>query len=254
MSFPNQLIFLGTGGARFVVFSQKRASGGLWLTLEGTHILIDPGPGSLLQCCNHNPPLDPTELSAIILSHRHLDHCADANVMIEAMTRGGTKKGGTLLAPGDALFHDPVVLMYLRNYLRELDVLKEGHTYHLGPVSLEVGFKLLHPVENYLLTFRTPGFSLVYLSDTRYFPELENIRGDYLLLNLVLMNHIGVDHICKEEAQRIIAAVRPKTALLTHFGTTVLKEGPEKVAKDIAAATGVKTLAGADGMVFPFPD
>ncbi len=33
--FPNQLIFLGTGGARFVVFSQQRASGGLWLTLQG---------------------------------------------------------------------------------------------------------------------------------------------------------------------------------------------------------------------------
>lgn len=252
MSFPNQLIFLGTGGARFVVFSQQRASGGLWLTLQGTHILIDPGPGSLLQCLHHNPPLNPTELSGLVISHRHLDHCADANVMIEAMTKGGIKKGGTLLASGDALFDDPVVLAYLRRYLQKIEVLKAGAAYTIGSVEVEAGLKLMHPAENYLLTFRVPGLSVVYLSDTRYFSKLEEIRGDYLILNLVLINPIGVDHLCKENAERIIAAVRPQAAILTHFGTTVLREGPEKVAREIEKETGVKTLAAFDGMVFPF--
>lgn len=252
MTSPNQLIFLGTGGARFVVFSQQRASGGLWLSLEGTHILIDPGPGSLLQCLGHNPPLNPTELSALVISHRHLDHCADVNVIIEAMTRGGVKKGGTLLAPGDALFDDPVVLMYLRRYLQKIEVLKAGGSYSLGPVEVEAGLRLMHTVENYLLTFRVPGLSLVYLSDTRYFPQLEAIKGDYLILNLVLINPIDVDHLCLEEAKRIIGAVRPKAALLTHFGTTVLRAGPEKVAQEIERETGVKTLAAFDGMSFSF--
>lgn len=252
MSSPHQLIFLGTGGARFVVFSQARASGGIWLTLEGTHILIDPGPGSLLQCRHHNPPLDPTELSAVVISHRHLDHCADANVMVEAMTRGGTKKGGTFLAPGDALFDDPILLRYLRRYLQKVEVLKEGAKYSVGGITLETGFKLIHPVENYLLTFRTSNLSLVYLSDTRYFPLLEEIRGDYLVLNLVLVNAIGVDHLCQGEAKRVIGAIRPNTTILTHFGTTMLRAGPEKVAQEIEKDTGVKTLAAFDGMVFPF--
>lgn len=253
MTSPNQLIFLGTGGARFVVFSQQRASGGLWLTLADTHILIDPGPGCLLQCCHHNPPLDPTELSALVISHRHLDHCADANVMVEAMTKGGIKKGGSLLAPGDALLDDPVVLRYLRHHLQKIEVLQEGSTYAIGSVEVEAGLKLIHTVENYLLTFRVPGLSLVYLSDTRYFPQLEEIRGDYLLLNLVLINPIGVDHLCKADAKKVIAAVRPKAAIITHFGTTVLREGPERVAQEIEKDTGVTTLAASDGMVYPFP-
>lgn len=253
MTLPNQLIFLGTGGARFVVFSQARASGGLWLTLEGTHILIDPGPGSLLQCCHHQPPLDPTQLSGLVISHRHLDHSADANVMVEAMTRGGTQKGGILLTPGDALFDDPVVLRYLRRYLSQVEVLKEGSSYSIGSLKVEAGIKLMHPVENYLLTFRTKDFSLVYLSDTRYFPQLEAIRGDYLVINLVLVNCIGVDHLCMEEAKRVIAVMRPQIALLTHFGTTVLRAGPEEVAREIERDTGIKTIAAFDGMNFSFP-
>jgi len=37
----NTLKFLGTAGARFVVMKQLRASGGIWLTLDETQIMID---------------------------------------------------------------------------------------------------------------------------------------------------------------------------------------------------------------------
>jgi ribonuclease BN (tRNA processing enzyme) len=91
------IIFLGTAGARFVVIRQFLASGGAWLNLGNTQILLDPGPGSLVQASKRK--LDPTKLDAIILSHRHLDHSGDINIMIEAMTDGGTKKRGTVFAP-----------------------------------------------------------------------------------------------------------------------------------------------------------
>ncbi|MCD6220082.1 MBL fold metallo-hydrolase, partial [Candidatus Calescamantes bacterium] len=67
-----KIIFLGTGGARVVVFKQIRASGGAWIIKGNTQVLFDPGPGSLLRCLENG--LSPTKLSAIILSHRHLDH------------------------------------------------------------------------------------------------------------------------------------------------------------------------------------
>ena len=86
------ITFLGTGGARFMIISQSLASGGLWFNLDGTQILMDPGPGSIVQVTKRK--LNPEELSAIIVSHRHLDHSADVNVMIEAMTEGGFKKRG----------------------------------------------------------------------------------------------------------------------------------------------------------------
>ena len=91
--------FLGTAGARIVMIKQLRSSGGLWLNLEDTRILIDPGPGSLVRCLKSRPRLDPTQLDAIILTHKHLDHSGDVNVMIEAMTGGGFKKKGSFFCP-----------------------------------------------------------------------------------------------------------------------------------------------------------
>ena len=86
------ITFLGTGGARFAVTTQVLASGGLWLNLNDTEILLDPGPGSMVQSTKQKLRTD--KLSAIILSHHHLGHSADINVMGEAMTKGGFKRHG----------------------------------------------------------------------------------------------------------------------------------------------------------------
>ena len=94
------ITFLGTGGARFMIISQLLASGGIWFNLNGTQFLMDPGPGSIVQVTKRK--LNPDKLSGIIVSHRHLDHAADVNVITEAMTGGGfNKRGGpVLVCPG----------------------------------------------------------------------------------------------------------------------------------------------------------
>src|SRR4030043_496857 len=102
------ITFLGTGGARFMIISQLLASGGLWLSLNGTEILLDPGPGCIVQSTKRKLRAD--KLSAIILSHRHLDHSADVNIMVEAMTNGGFRQHGWLFAPADALKDRPITL------------------------------------------------------------------------------------------------------------------------------------------------
>ena len=89
------ITFLGTAGARFVVTKQFLASGGAWLNLGGTEILLDPGPGCLVGATKRK--LDPAKLKAIILSHKHLDHSGDINIMIEAMTEGGWRQRGIVL-------------------------------------------------------------------------------------------------------------------------------------------------------------
>ena len=119
----NQLTFLGTGGARVLVFKQILASGGLWVEMEDTRIHLDPGPGALVQATKRK--LDPTKLDAILLSHRHLDHAADVNVMIEAMTTGGFNRRGAVYAPREAYEDDPIILRYLRDYVKEVHVIEE---------------------------------------------------------------------------------------------------------------------------------
>ena len=145
----NKIKFLGTAGARFVVTKQLRKSGGIWLTLDDTNLLIDPGPGSLIRCLSSKPKLNPLDLDGIILTHRHLDHSNDINIMIEAMTNGGFKKKGIVFAPKDALKDDPVILKYVRNYVEKIEILKEKGTYQIGNISFSTPIKHIHGVETY---------------------------------------------------------------------------------------------------------
>jgi phosphoribosyl 1,2-cyclic phosphodiesterase len=95
--------FLGMAGARFVVMKQLRASGGVWLSVGQTNLYIDPGPGALVRCMNSKPKIDPSTLDGILLTHKHLDHSGNLNVMIEAMTEEGLTRGASCLLRGMSL-------------------------------------------------------------------------------------------------------------------------------------------------------
>ncbi|HHT9154100.1 MAG TPA: hypothetical protein ACFYEM_11335, partial [Candidatus Hypogeohydataceae bacterium YC40] len=60
----NFIKFLGTAGARFVVSTQLRASGGIWFSLDGVNIIGDPGPGCLVRCTSSRPKMNPARLNA----------------------------------------------------------------------------------------------------------------------------------------------------------------------------------------------
>jgi len=245
----NRIIFLGTAGARVTVFKQVRASGGIWLTLDDTNILIDPGPGSLVRCLRSKAKLNPEELNAIILSHKHLDHSADVNVMIEAMTGGGFKKKGILFAPMDALEQDPVVLRYLKNYLNKIEILREGSEYTVKKVKFTTPVRHIHGVETYGINFVDKNISLSYITDTRYFEAIPNhYKGKVLIINVVRLKPSQYDHLCLEDAKNIIKAVNPKLAILTHFGMTMIRAKPWELAEKLSSELDTKVIAASDGM------
>jgi ribonuclease BN (tRNA processing enzyme) len=242
--------FLGTAGARVMVASQILESGGLWFDLGGTEILLDPGPGTLVRAVRKK--LKPTKLAAIILSHRHLDHSADANIMIEAMTEGGLRRRGTLYAPTDALEEDPVVLRYLRPYLQRIEVLEEGKSYSIGDVSFRTPIRHRHPVETYGVVLKTPRNTISCLVDTRLFDKLcDHYQADLLILNVVRFESGGpIDHLSALDAGALVKCLRPKAAILTHFGMTMWRAKPWEVADRLSQQTGVHVIAATDGMTF----
>lgn len=244
------ITFLGTAGARFVVARQLLASGGAWLNLGDTQILFDPGPGSLVQAAKRK--LDATKLDAIILSHRHLDHSGDINIMIEAMTDGGIKKRGTVFAPADALTQDPVIFSYLRSYLQHIQILTEGGSYMINDVSSKTPVRHKHPVETYGFIFQTPRHTFSWITDTRYFNDLaEHYEGDLLVINVVRLNPgAPIDHLSLPEAKSIIEELKPKIAILTHFGMTMWRAKPWELAKKLTEETGISVIAARDGMNF----
>lgn len=251
------LKFLGTGGARVVVSRQVRASGGMWLELAGVNLLIDPGPGALVRCTSSKPALDPSRLDAVILTHLHLDHSADVNVMVEAMTEGGSKKRGVLFAPRDALEgENAVVLKYLRRFPEKIEVLKEGGRYQVGPLSFSTPLRHDHPVETYGLNVSGEGLSLSFISDTRYFEGLSgHYRGEVLVLNVVRLKPDAQDlaHLNLEDAKRLIEAIQPKISILTHFGMTMVRAKPWELAEALTQELGLKVLAARDGMKVELP-
>ncbi len=246
--------FLGTAGARFVVSRQLRASGGLWLSLGEEKILVDPGPGSLVRCLSSRPKLDPFVLSGVILTHRHLDHSNDVNIIIEAMTDGGRNRKGFLYAPRDVFAPpDSVVQTYVRAFLEKIDYLQEGKTIQHPSFTLKTPVRHNHPVETYGLKFFLPYGTVSLISDTRFFPGLiDHYRNsDILIINVVLFHEYNderIFHLHLRQAAEIIKNIEPKVAVLTHFGITMLRKKPYLLAQDLQEQLGIRVIAASDGM------
>ena len=256
-SSSETITFLGTGGARFITINQLLATGGLWLNLDGTEILVDPGPGCIVQSTKRK--LKAEKLSAIIISHRHLDHIADLNIMVEAMSKGGFTPRGQLFAPGDALDKEPIIYSYLKGYLEGIEVLQEGTSYSVGDVSFTTPVRHIHGVECYGMVFKTARHTFSYIADTRYFDGLaDNYRSELTIINVVFLEPrppsenplTPTDHLSVPDAENLISELKPKVAILSHFGMSMWKAKPWRIAEKMSQKTGIKVIAARDGMKF----
>lgn len=244
----NEVTFLGTGGARIVVAKQIRATGGMLFRLAGVSILVHRVHVRWFRLLTYLPKFSPLKIDYLILSHKHLDHADSVNIMIEAMTEGGTKPRGVLLAPHDALEEEPVVLYYLRKYLNKIKILEEGAVFDLGPVQLSTPLRHRHGVETYGLVFKTERYSIAYVTDSKFFPALaKKYRCDLMIVNLLRDEPSEYDHLALPDVEQILLAAKPRVAIITHFGMTIIRQGPWKIARRLEAKTGVKVLAAEDG-------
>ena len=233
-----------------MVSQQLAASGGIWLSLHGTEILVDPGPGCIVQSTKRK--LNGEKLSAIIVSHRHLDHAADVNIMIEAMTNGGFNRHGRLYAPADALEPESVIFSYLKDYIEGIDILEEGKSYTINNISLTTPVRHEHPVETYGMVFTTPEHTFAYIADTNYFQTLHQYYTcEMIIINMVLTEpRPPIQHLSVPDVERIIREIKPKIAILSHFGLHVWQEGPWKIAEELSEKTRVRVIAARDGMKY----
>jgi phosphoribosyl 1,2-cyclic phosphodiesterase len=251
--------FLGTAGARFVMIKQLRSSGGLWVSYKDTNIIIDPGPGSLVRCLSSTPRLDPEDLDGIVLTHKHIDHSNDVNVMIEAMTGGGYKKKGILLAPEDCFGKGGVVFDYVQTFLDSVEHFKEVN-FKIKDIRIEVPVKMLHSVQTYGLRLSLGEVKIGLITDTGFFQGLKKAyKGlDVLIINLVLYEKRGnLEHLCLEEVRDILAEVKPKRVILTHFGRGMLDKNPKEIEDSLNRDSffkkaGIRIICAYDGLKVDF--
>ncbi len=242
--------FLGTAGARFVVAKQLRSSAGIFVETDKSSFLLDPGPGTLVRLSKSRPKIDSLKIDGVILSHIHLDHSNDANIVIDAFTQGGLSKKGFLFTTNEALEGEKrVILPYLRNFLERTETFSHGKKITEGDFEI-TPFAHKHTAETYGIKIKSSGKTVSFVIDTLFFDELTEFYAgsDVLVINCVRFQpKEGIMHLSAKDAETLINRIKPKKAVLTHFGMTMLRAKPFVVAQGISERTGVETIAASDG-------
>lgn len=77
------LLVLGSGGA---IPTPDRGPAAYWLEIDGRALLLDPGPGALVRLVAHpGGPGGVDDIRTVLLTHLHLDHCADLAPLLFAL-------------------------------------------------------------------------------------------------------------------------------------------------------------------------
>ncbi len=231
---------------------QLRASGGIWFEINDTRMLVDPGPGSLVRANKSRPSLKLSDLDAIFISHKHIDHTNDVNVIIEAMTDGGFKKKGVLLCPAEATENPPVIFPYAAELVEKVEILKEHYQYNVKNLKIRVPVKFRHLAETYGFILESDGIpSIGYIPDTEFFPEIINAYAGtkIIIINVVFSQpRPGIMHLSLPEALEIVSGIKPQKAILTHFGMTMLRERIWEKTQQLSQNLSVDIIAASDGM------
>jgi phosphoribosyl 1,2-cyclic phosphodiesterase len=249
-----ELVFLGTGGGRFVTITQKRKTGGFRLISKSLNLHVDPGPGALIYSLEAG--LNPQKLKAVLVSHRHPDHYTNAEILVEAMTRGMLKKRGSIAAPSNILNGNtetgPAISTYHQKMIENLITLKPGVNFKVAKTKI-VSTEAKHTdPETVGFRFEIPEVGAIgYTADTEYFEGIEKEYRGVRVLILSVMRPTGspwTGHMTPKEAAKIVDTVKPELAVATHFGMKMIFSGPTYEIKTIEDTTGVPTVAAFDGM------
>ncbi|UCC91428.1 MAG: MBL fold metallo-hydrolase [Candidatus Aenigmatarchaeota archaeon] len=250
------ITFLGTAGGRIVIMTQMRGSGGFVLEMDMERIHVDPGPGALVRAKQYGVNL--RKLTGLIVSHAHPDHYTDAEMVIESMTQGTRKKRGVLIGnefviKGGGEYRQAISPFHLK-ILERYEILRPGKKTKIGKIEI-TATRTKHGEEKALGFVFKGSKTLGYTGDGEYFQGQEKyFRGcDYLVVNVLRPSNVKwPEHMNTNQAAKLIGLVKPKLAILQHFGMLMLKANPEREARWIEKQTGVKTISARDGMRINF--
>jgi phosphoribosyl 1,2-cyclic phosphodiesterase len=176
--------------------------------------------------------------------------------MIEAMTVGGFRPRGAILAPRDAFEGDAVIFPYAAKFVPVRHVLVEkSQAYAVNDVSIRTSIAHLHGVQTFGLHFTYGGSTISYMPCGRFFDGLAEDYAehapDVLIVNVLrYRDSMKVDHLNFDECRTVLRTVRPKVAVLTHFSTRMLEAGPERLARELEDELGIRVFAAHDGWMF----
>ncbi len=255
-----RFIFLGTGGGRFVMAKQLRRTAGFVVRSGKTLVHVDPGPGALVYL--NKTVGDPGKLSAVLVSHAHLDHAHDVAVLVEGMADGGRRKRGILIGSDCAINGSeeflPVIGKYHRDMLEQVVAAEPGQDFQIGDLRVYTTPTWHNEPSGVGFTFSDGSYTVSYLSDTGYTEELgkelRRLKPDAVIFNLIFDGETRVPHTNMDTVRSVLSEVSPQMVLLQHFGARItMRRMENRLAKRIEQEFGVRTIALRDGDVVDFP-
>lgn len=234
------------------------ACSGYLLRSGETFILLEAGHGSLSRLLEI---LDFRKLAAVIVSHWHLDHCADLFCLRHAL-KGARRDGSRtepllLLAPGEPaddlerLAGDSGDVFLVRP-IESLAGGTGAPVTAVGQLKLEF-WATRHSLPGYGVTATGKDGRLVYSGDTAYFPELARYcAGAGLLLCETTgfardAAQIGQVHLTARQAGELARESGAARLLLTHFWP---EYDVEALRDEAAAACACPVLAAREGQTY----
>ncbi|MBN1192581.1 MAG: MBL fold metallo-hydrolase [Coriobacteriia bacterium] len=215
-----------------------RACSGHLVQSGDTAVLLDCGNGVL---SNLGKLLDPTKLSAVFVSHAHIDHFADLYALQAALryAPSGPMPRLPLYLPAGLFARMGAALT--DHAARELAEAFEAHVLTAGQAVAIGGFRVTpmaveHVDETFALVVECDGKRLCYTSDTRFGDAvLDAARGASVLLaeaTLPPQFEGRAPHMTPAEAGKLAAQAGARTLVLTHMWPTVDREAAAVSAKE----------------------
>lgn len=195
---------------------------------DGAQIVIDLGNGALGQLQRYmDPVLDPSFVG-VVLSHCHIDHCADVGSLYVMRHYGPSRPPGRLALLGPRETRTRVAGGYGMTDPSVIDEEFAVAEFSASPTILGP-FEILavparHPVESYSIRFSAGGRSITYSGDTGPNPALPALaQGTDLALfegSLVTADDNPIDlHMTGAEAGRAAAEAGAGLLVITHLVT-----------------------------------
>jgi ribonuclease BN (tRNA processing enzyme) len=254
MDLENSVLFLGTGGDSIVVGKQIRASGGIILELEGNQFVLDPGPGCLARARQADVSIRDT--IAVLVSHAHTNHATEVNAVLEALSVSGLDRIGVLVCSKKVSQGDekelPVLTNRSKSFVEKVIELEPGAKIGINNVNIHTTKTQHFDTEGLGFIFETPRYKVGYTSDTEYTDE---IADQYKNCSLLIINcKFPIDmkepgHLNVADAIKLLKRVKPKFAILTHFGVKVLEANPMYIARDVQRECQVEVVCAYDGLM-----
>ena len=271
-----KLFFLGTGGGRISLAKQFRSTAGFLIT-GSKRVYVDPGVGTVNQANRFRINLD--SIDFIYISHPHLDHANDAELLVEVMTHATLMKRGAIVADhlsleGSSLFErilasitrplskvlpqlfkkiriaNPAVSEYHKNLVKSVYEISPGKELQIEGLKF-IGTNTKHDDPAVGFVLELDGKRIGYTADTEYF---EGMAEEYKNCDAIVINMLRATkpdfagHFYADTVTQFLKEAKPKKAFITRFGGQFFKLNPSIITKKIQDDSGVETIATRDGM------